>query len=59
MNDLGDFWKELFNDDIIYFLLGPISALSALFFNLGFFGILYFIKERHIKYVTYFTFILF
>ena len=50
--DLDDFWQELFNDEILYFLLGPISALSVLFFNLGFIGILHFIRERDVKYVT-------
>ena len=50
---LGDFWQELFNDEILWFLIGPISALSIYFFNLGFIGILYFIRERSIKYATY------
>ena len=59
MNDLDDFWKELFHDEILWFFVGPISTLSILFINLGFIGILYFIKERNIKYVTYWIFLLF
>ena len=52
MNELGDFWQELFNDHVLYFFVGPASALSVLCLNLGLIGILYFIQEKDIKYVN-------
>ena len=46
---IGDFWEELYNDEFLWFVVGPISAIIILTLFPSFIGIFLFIREKHVK----------
>ena len=44
-----DFWEELFNDQFLRWVLGPISIISLLIQVPAYLYILYYIHEQNIK----------
>ena len=46
---LGDFWQDLYADEVLKYCIGPISILSILTLVPAFLAILLFITEKHIK----------
>ena len=45
----GDFWKELFEDSILQWILGPISIISMIILIPAYLAIFYYIYYKDIK----------
>ena len=48
---IGDFWESLYSDKYLWFIIGPATILSIIMLVPAYFLTLYFIDQRHIKYV--------
>ena len=47
----GDFWESLYSDKYLWYLVGPATILSIIALVPAYLATLYFMDERHIKYV--------